>query len=951
MRVNNKWILVLILFICRDVSAQLIKGQPFLDNYTTDTYLASAQNWAVGQTGNGLMYFGNNDGLLEFDGHRWRLYPIPNKTTVRSVWADVDGRVYVGAQGDFGYFKPDKKGLFSFISLKKHLNGKIDIGEVWRVFKVGGSVVFQLNSGVAVFQNNELKFIPSNENLQFSYLIKNKIYCTVPGKGILIFEDGRFHPYGDSSLLAPLDIASIIPFDETTLLLATYTHGLFLYDGLSLKKWGEESDKEFIEKSPFCGIRISDNLFAFGTSHDGIYILNKEGKEVLHLNRSGGLHNNTVLAMGLDAEKNLWLALENGISYLMLNSPFSFIQPSGLNTAPAYAAVANSGRLYLGTNEALYVSENKADENSILFSSVAGAGGIVWNITSIDTDVLIGKHTGAYLMEGNKLTKIFEGPGAWNFKKLSNFPGKVLVGTYSGLYIIEKLHGKWQMLNKVEGFDESSRFIEEDEKGTLWVSHSYKGVYKISLSADLKKVAAVGFYNSSKGLPADIQNNVSAIDGKVVIATETGIYKYNPEQDIFIKDKFFSSIFGSTDHINRIVQTDSNSLWLSRDDQPIYYKKIKGQWKEQKISFRKFKHALVKNFELFYKLNDYQTVIGIQNGFLIYNRNFNTQPLSRFKPIIREALGRDSICFGTPHTSRALEFGFKSLRFIFSSPSYNTPAQVEYQYYLEGLDSKWSGWSTQTEKEYSHLPEGKYVLKIKARDVLGEEIVSDSYSFEVLPPWYRTWWAYTGYILLFGLSGIGFLKINNNRIRRADKKALEDKQKEIQLAEARILQEQLNTEKELIRMRNENLLREVEYKNKELASTTMYILHKNEALQQIKTKLLKFLNETEEFKKEHIETLIKTIDQDMDIDKNWNLFEIHFDQVHDKFLTRLRARFPHLSPTDLKLCAYLRINLSTKEIAPLLNISIRGVEIARYRLRKKLNLGTDINLLEFIINL
>jgi DNA-binding CsgD family transcriptional regulator len=132
----------------------------------------------------------------------------------------------------------------------------------------------------------------------------------------------------------------------------------------------------------------------------------------------------------------------------------------------------------------------------------------------------------------------------------------------------------------------------------------------------------------------------------------------------------------------------------------------------------------------------------------------------------------------------------------------------------------------------------------------------------------------------------------------------------------------------------------------------MDLIRKNKFLQKIKEDLEKIKKSTsDELLKEKINSLITKIDKDIDHKKQWEVFESAFDEVHEDFLKRLQEKYPNLTPKELKLCAYLRMNISTKEIAPLMNISVRGVEICRYRVRKKLNIDRDQNLTRMIIDL
>jgi len=100
--------------------------------------------------------------------------------------------------------------------------------------------------------------------------------------------------------------------------------------------------------------------------------------------------------------------------------------------------------------------------------------------------------------------------------------------------------------------------------------------------------------------------------------------------------------------------------------------------------------------------------------------------------------------------------------------------------------------------------------------------------------------------------------------------------------------------------------------------------------------------------KKDLNEIISIIKSDLRLDEDWNKFSLHFDKVHQDFIKKLKIKFPELSTKDHKLCAFLKMNLSTKEISPLLNISIRGVEISRYRLRKKLELERSVDLNIFL---
>ena len=167
---------------------------------------------------------------------------------------------------------------------------------------------------------------------------------------------------------------------------------------------------------------------------------------------------------------------------------------------------------------------------------------------------------------------------------------------------------------------------------------------------------------------------------------------------------------------------------------------------------------------------------------------------------------------------------------------------------------------------------------------------------------------------------------------------LERKNKELEL-------KSLENQQQLMHFKNEKLQSDIEGKNRELAISTMSLIKKNEFLNKIKDELKK-VNESK-----NLSPVIDIIDKNLNNTDDWKLFQEAFNNADKDFLKKIKGMHPSLTPNDLRLCAYLRLNLSSKEIAPLLNISPRSVEVKRYRLRKKMNLPHESSLTNHIIEL
>jgi DNA-binding CsgD family transcriptional regulator len=303
-----------------------------------------------------------------------------------------------------------------------------------------------------------------------------------------------------------------------------------------------------------------------------------------------------------------------------------------------------------------------------------------------------------------------------------------------------------------------------------------------------------------------------------------------------------------------------------------------------------------------------------------------------------------------------IKYSDNSLHFEMASSVYGQEQNTEYAWYLEGFDKDWSPWINKTEKDYTNLPEGTYTFKVRCRNAADNESTLAAWSFRVLPPWYRSWWAYTLYaFLLFGLLYI-FYKRQQHKYTRLQQLKLQEQQRKY-AEEQRQLQVQHEleigkSEKQIMQLENDKLEAALEHKNAELASSAMSLVRKMEILSRLKEDLVQYKNSagTDKGSKE-FQKIMRVLDKELDHDGEWEQFANHFDTVHTNYLRKLKDQCPEITASELKLAAYLRLSLSTKEIAQLMNISIRGVETSRYRLRKKLGISNEVNLFDYLISI
>jgi DNA-binding CsgD family transcriptional regulator len=501
----------------------------------------------------------------------------------------------------------------------------------------------------------------------------------------------------------------------------------------------------------------------------------------------------------------------------------------------------------------------------------------------------------------------------------------------------------------------------KDAEGFIWVSHPYRGIYRIEWQPEQKEKLKVQFFDSRQGLPSNLNNYVYEIAGKAVFATIKGVYRYDKVSGKFIPDQDFNKNLGADRRVKYLKEDTRGNIWyVVENEVGILMVNDMGLRKEaRKKIFSELDNKLVGGFEFIYPYDDNNVIFGAEQGFIHYN---TAAALSKdsLQVILTKVTGfKDSLIFGGWHLKKGkasllqddalepvLEARLNNLQFIFSATDYKDPGSLEYRTQLRGLSDKWSDWSAETKQNYTNLGAGRYTFMVQARSKDGRESAVVTYSFRIQPPWYGSTLAFIIYFLL--LAGLIAGSLFGQKRKFEKEKDLLKEQHEAK--EAQHLRQVEQTKAALIQIQNEKLEAEISFKNKELASATLHLVQKGEILVTIQEALNQILAKSKnpEVKKE-TQHLINLLNFDTTLDEGWEQFAHHFDLVHVDFLKRLREKYPQLSANDEKLSAYLRMNLSTKETAQLMNISVRGVEASRYRLRKKLNLSNDANLVEFMM--
>lgn len=934
MHIIKKIICCLSLIVGISIQSQEI---PPIQIFTPQDYGAEDQNWSISQAENNFIYVANNKGLLEYNGASWKLYNSPNDGIIRSVKV-VETNIYSGGYMDFGYWSKDIYGDFIYTSLVQSKGLSVNEDEdFWGIITIEGYILFQSFDRIYIYnvKSNSFDIIESDSRINKIFEVNDSIYFQKIGEGVFAIENGKAKLVIDSEGIKNREIINIYDFDSG-LLFQTKQDGFYTFQNESIKKWDISANNLLSKISVYSSIRLRDGSFVLGTISNGMIQLDSDGNQSLKLNQAYGLSNNTVLSIKEDNVGNLWLGLDNGINVINLNSPYRVFKDEQGVLGTVYTSEKVGDYLYLGTNQGLFYKRFNSNEK---FKFIEGTKGQVWYLRFIKGSLFCGHDRGTFIIKNNVIEQISSEIGTWNIKEIKGQPNLLLQGNYKGLTVLEKENNKWQFRNKINGFDISSRHFEFLDPNNILMSHGYKGVYKINIDSTYTTVNSFKKLNVAKGIKA----SVVKYRNSVFYSSKGHVFRFNRSSKSFEKDSILTRLFTGKNNISfKLVEDEEeNRLWCFTDNEIIYVElgKLNNKLQSHVIEIPNIVSKTKSSFENLLHLGKDLYLIGNTEGYLVININGLKQNASQL--YLNEAsytsLHNEFISFDT---SEPIDLDNKNntLQFRYSVPNYSQFSRAQYQYRLLGIYDNWSAWSNNSVALFENLPFGDYTFEARAKTGGLFSANTITYEFTIDRPWHLKPLAIVLYVLLFIALLYLLNHINTKRYKKQQQKLLDKKERELEL-------EQYENQRQLMEFKNKNLQLNIENKNRELGMATMNLVKRNELLNNIKEELSnsKSLDE--------VKKVIKLVNSSLNNTSDWKLFEEAFNNVDKDFMKKIKLLHPSITSNDLRLCAYLRLNLSSKEIAPLLNISHKSVEVKRYRLRKKMQLTQDQSLSNYIIDL
>ena len=915
------------LLICLSLNAQ--ESTPVVHIWDKKDHHFANQIWSSTCDEQGIMYFGNASGMISYDAQQWRIHPMPGGGIVRSVFYDGN-RIYAGSFEEFGYYQKLSNNQWKYVSLSdKVTDYTMSNDEIWSIFRHEDRIIFHSFMTLFIYdiKNNSVTSFNTyefNENIGIDS--KGRILSSAHGFSQLDIDSKTCtvlpHPWRGRM------VAVIRRGDEGDLIV-TRDDGIYLWKDDKLSRWNTNCKDNLSDALINRAIITSNGDIILGSSLYGAIAVDKNGQSRWKVDASNVLNGNTVLGICENREEDIFLCLDSGIALVDNNNGIRYISNLQTNVGTIYCIQYKAPRLYIGSNQGLYVS--RLDNINLTISDIRQikeVKGPVLYLKHYDSQILCGSNEDTFSIEGDKIQRLSKGNagGSCIAKGIIHGQEVLIEGTYSQLCVYRKNNGRWAFSNKIDGFIQPVNTIDIDFMGNIWAGHNNRGLYRINVDPDIKKVTFQKYYPSLTEGRNKIR--VKRIGGRTVFYDGDGYFTYNDVEDSITLYPALCEKFKMGKNVVNICENNSRELWLLNSDEATLIDPYSDNTPLEEISYNIFNSNSVDQLkEIKSGPGDY-SIMTLNNALAFIPRGRANSRSSTFTPELKldnvtvshnDGSHRKILNLDSPlkwnYTSRLVQF-------CYTYPNFNEIGNKQFQYKLEGRDDLYRNMIGE-QLDLSHLSEGRYLLLVRVINNSGQILDQTQTEFRILPPFYKTPLAYIIYVLL-SVSFIGLIGFSIKHKIKAEKKELE----------------------------NRRLEAELDAQSREIASTTMNLINKNKILTDLKEEIEVQKNAMGSlYPDKYYRKIISEIDSQISSEEDWLMFQKNFDRVHGDFFKILKSRYPSLTDSDLRFCSYLCMNLSSKEIASMMNISLKGVEAARYRIRKKLALPSNVSLSSFLMDL
>ncbi len=644
--------------------------------------------------------------------------------------------------------------------------------EIWTIHSFEKKIYFQSFSAFFVYDGDKVRAFKPSPAVLYFFRIENNMYAQLIDNDFYRFDGENFHRLLSRDQLNDDNVVAVLPLDYEYLLV-TSKSGLYRFSENSNAPvpWKTGIEKELEQVIVNRALYSGNSQYVFGTLNNGLYAINKEGEKTWHINRSNGLNNNTILALYSDRDHSIWVALDNGISNIRTHSAFSFFEPTDIQIGLVEDILFLNSSLYLATNQGVY-SYSKSEKS---FFRLPQFDIQSWFIKSFGNQVFVGHNQGTSLLEDDRELRI---PGARTGGtdiKQATINGKniLLESSYTSLYVYtQNTSGEWTFSHAIEGFSDLIKNLEIDHTGNIWAGHMYKGVYRMRVDSDLRKVIDLENHLSLDSTQVSTFRpiKVMKIKGRIVFADGNRFFTYDDiEQKIVPFDLLNANLPGFADTY-RIVSVNDTLFWFIRNTE---YALVEFEQNRYRVKDR-IPFSILNNPPSEGRANVHLSDSGISYFCLnggIGRYTFlggETQEAGELQISYIKYYDRknDQTFYLDPDEKGVIAFQNNDIGFQFTHPEFSKKVFIV-ECFLHGYDNRWVNTDENLSISYNNLPANDYILDTRVLDSSGNQLSALRFSFRVKNPWYKTWWAYLSYIVILLLfTGL----LTKNHIQRVVQK-------------------------------------------------------------------------------------------------------------------------------------------------------------------------------------
>ncbi len=781
---NCRLFLLLLWWLFVIASAQAQEGHPFIttyppDNYTSSKYSSSPQNWGISQSLNGSIYIANTSGVLVYDGLTWEMVAGTEELWFFKFAQDTLGRIFTGGIDELGYFKADSLGNIHFISLLKHLPKEHqNFGRIVNVVSNNGSIFFKSKHHIFKWSNNNFKVWEND--IPYIKLVSSKA-------GLFVSEKKAFYQYKNDSLISiwqsqsaeRINLRGVFPwnFNTDTLMVVSRRNGLFkLYNG-NLQHIASSLDSMDVLN----GCELQHGQIALATQTRGVVVINQQGQLIKTIDKKSGLQNNQVIFPYYSNQNLLWVAQHNGFSSIEYPSPLSsYTETNGLDAIPSSIMRIGSRLLVGSIGQAMWLTNQS---KSAILTQLNAQIPAIHDITKSGEQLVVGFEKGTQV--------IFEDGSNFSISSKSNCTAvKQSLAKPELLYVANSMVLSFYQKNEPSNFilldsiielPHSIYYLVEAQEGNLWATHN--GATFIDLSKGISNPIILTL-DSTNGLVSEMGIiEASSVGNRVVFGTDLGIYRFDHVTQQLIPDTTFGIEFSNgSRNASSITETENGDVWINSNLKTgLLRKQSDGSYLFDTLPLSRVK--LPDVWDIYEDID--RTMWFCATGAIVrYDPNIPFNYRQPYHTIINKVTANDVPLFyghysdtsGAPVIAqpdtyvRTLPYAQNNLYFSYTAPYFTAPEQLQYSYILAGHDTSWSAWSSNTWKEYEGLYEGQYTFNVRARNVYGTISEVAAYRFSITAPWYRTTWAYIGYLVAFSLFIWVVVRLSQFRLKREKEK-------------------------------------------------------------------------------------------------------------------------------------------------------------------------------------